>query len=499
MDKSHSVRLYIAVLSYFSVAFMAVSGLPAYLMAIVQRDNHRASRDDVAKMVASLMAIFSFANGCSALLVAGWAGKLSDHFGRRRCAAVPAMGQAIGMGLLALAAHLELSWQWSLAAWVTTGLFGGPFVFLAAAFAYIADFTLVGGRGKAFSRLDSIILYVACVGPVLGGPLVDRLGFVGLWGISACMYAVSAIFFATAPPSPQVVPPPASAAEWARSFTPVLLVRMLLDAQCRMGPLALAFLLATGGVQAGVQAFILYAQRYLDWREEKIGLYVAPFSALGATLILIAHPLATYLLKRPPTDLSMVRAAYFGPVLYFTLLAAFPAHAEPIAFGAMPLLASGACALPHFRALFSAARPQAQQGEQMALVAALESLPALYATPLIAVAFSAFIHTPNRVFLLCNGAVGLAILMLFCIRQRAVIGAADGASQSLREALSMHETASHAPAGTRAPVVARVSSEWLPARGDSGEHTPGPLPYTGPVSGSPVTVRGVPVGTPIDN
>jgi len=155
MDKSHSIRMYIGVLSYFSVAFMAVSGLPAYIMDIVQRDHPRASRDEVAKMTAYLTAIFSFSNACSALLVAGWAGKLSDHFGRRRCAAVPALGQAIGMGLLALAAHLRLSWQWSLAAWVTTGLLGGPYVFLSAAFAYIADFTRISGRGKAFSRLDA--------------------------------------------------------------------------------------------------------------------------------------------------------------------------------------------------------------------------------------------------------------------------------------------------------------------------------------------------------
>mmetsp|Transcript_9499 Transcript_9499/g.31591 ORF Transcript_9499/g.31591 Transcript_9499/m.31591 type:complete len:502 (-) Transcript_9499:666-2171(-) len=497
MDKSHSIRMYIGVLSYFSVAFMAVSGLPAYIMDIVQRDHPRASRDEVAKMTAYLTAIFSFSNACSALLVAGWAGKLSDHFGRRRCAAVPALGQAIGMGLLALAAHLRLSWQWSLAAWVTTGLLGGPYVFLSAAFAYIADFTRISGRGKAFSRLDAIILYVACVGPVLGGPLVARLGFVGLWGISASMYAISAAFFAIAPPSPQVVPPPASRAEWARSFTPVLLFRMVSDARGRMAPLALAFLLATGGVQAGVQAFILYAQRYLDWKEEMIGLFVAPFSALGATMLLVAHPLATFVLKRPPTDLSMVRAAYFGPVLYFSLLAAFPSHAEPIAFGAMPLLSAGACALPHFRALFSASRPQAQQGEQMALVAALESLPALYATPLIAVAFSALIHTPNRVFLLCNAVLGMAILLLMCIRPRAVVAAADGASGSLRDALSMHETAAQASAGTHTPSVARTSSEWLPPRSDFENHAPGS--YSGPMNGSPVTVHGVPVGTPVDD
>ena len=95
----------------------------------------------MAGIVAERIAIFSFANAIPAVFVAGWAGKLSDHFGRRRCAALPALGQAAGMLLLAVAAHLNLSWQWSLVGWTVTGLLGGPYVFLAAAFAYIADFT----------------------------------------------------------------------------------------------------------------------------------------------------------------------------------------------------------------------------------------------------------------------------------------------------------------------------------------------------------------------
>ena len=47
--------------------------------------------------------------------------------------------------------------------------------------------------------------------------------------------------------------------------------------------LVLAFLLATGGVQAGVQGFVLYAQRYLGWGQDMLGLFSALFSALFTT------------------------------------------------------------------------------------------------------------------------------------------------------------------------------------------------------------------------
>jgi len=142
----YSVRMYVAVMAYFSVAFMGISGLPAFIMDFVERDNPGASRDEVAELVANRIAIFSFANACTAVFVAGWAGKLSDHFGRRRCAALPALGQATGMALLAVATHLKLSWHWSLVGWTVTGVLGGPYVFLAAAFAYIADFTRASGE-----------------------------------------------------------------------------------------------------------------------------------------------------------------------------------------------------------------------------------------------------------------------------------------------------------------------------------------------------------------
>ena len=58
---------------------------------------------------------FTFVQGTVIALVAGWAGALSDRFGRRRCAALPAIGQAAGSAVLPLTAYYELDWRVGLA------------------------------------------------------------------------------------------------------------------------------------------------------------------------------------------------------------------------------------------------------------------------------------------------------------------------------------------------------------------------------------------------
>ena len=95
----------------------------------------------------------------------------------------------------------------------------------------------------------------------------------------------------------------------------------------------------------------------------------------------------------------MVRLAYVGPIAYYATLAAAPRHTDIFVWALLPLFALGPTALPHFRALFSRAQPDCAQGEQMALVAALESLPQLYASPLASALFFWLLHTPSAVFL----------------------------------------------------------------------------------------------------
>ena len=240
--KQPLVMVYAAVLSYFSVAFMGFSTLPAWLQSCVVSENPDATLDEVAAIYGSRFSAFTFVQGTLIALVAGWAGALSDRFGRRQCAALPAIGQAVGSAVLAVTAYYELDWRVGLAGWAVSGALGGPLVFLAAAFAYIADWTPQERRGRAFSGLEGAMLYVrpalqshltdpatprtqaatlrlqvSALGPLLAGKLMQlwgllaatearrsAVGFAGLWGTCAAVYAVPVVCFALAQPSPQV-------------------------------------------------------------------------------------------------------------------------------------------------------------------------------------------------------------------------------------------------------------------------------------------------------
>ena len=113
--KQPLVMVYVAVLSYFSVAFMGLSALPAWLQSCVIAENPDATPDEVAVIYCARYSAFTFVQGTVIALVAGWAGALSDRFGRRRCAALPAIGQAAGSAVLALTAYYELDWRVGLA------------------------------------------------------------------------------------------------------------------------------------------------------------------------------------------------------------------------------------------------------------------------------------------------------------------------------------------------------------------------------------------------
>tara|TARA_B110001452_G_scaffold136534_1_gene113497 strand:+ start:1189 stop:2259 length:1071 start_codon:yes stop_codon:yes gene_type:complete len=297
--------IYCAVLAYFSVAFMGAALLPAFLEDIAVRDNPRMTKDEIAVAVSTQMGTCSLVNGVLSVAVAGWAGRLSDRFGRRRCAALPALGQAVGVALLSLSARLELSWRFVLLGWAITGSLGGPYVFLAASFAYIADWTKAARRGRAFAGIEGMMLYISAIGPLLAGQLIQATGFAGIWGLCSVMYATAAVLIGVvAPPSPQPPPQPAPCISWLQASTPVLIGRLMLGPERAVKLLAAAFLLVLVGVQGGLQAFVLYSQRYLGWQEAQLGEYIALFSAIAATLILAATAVLPRLLS------------YFGRDMY---------------------------------------------------------------------------------------------------------------------------------------------------------------------------------------
>lgn len=445
--------VFASVTLYISVGFLEQSALPAFLAHVYLVKHPNATKDDMSHAVTTHMAACSLCLGAFALTVAGWAGRLSDRFGRRTMAFIPAMGQAAGMALLSLAAYYEVSWHYVVAAWAAQGIFGGPFVFLAAAFAYIADHKRSGemraNRGRAFAALDGLLLFVASFGPLVGAALVGicsagarlsptsgsshpchpppclladpeiggsgsrtaaKVGFGGAFAACSGVYVCAACTFLLARPSPQQFAPPSSTcSSWASSSTPALLWRMLRTE--RLNVLGVAFVLAVGGITGGAISIVFYGQRYLSWGQQQIGLLIAGFSLFGACAITFVHPLLSCIFGRRISDLTMVRCAYVGPVLYFPLFVLLP-RKDICAYALLPLLASGMSALPHFRALMSLARPDNAQGELLSLVAALESTPSLYASAGAAILFNVFLHQPWIVLVGWGSGLPLVAMLL---------------------------------------------------------------------------------------
>ena len=424
---STPIHVFVAVAIYISVGFLEQSALPAFLAEVEIKKFPNATKDQISLAVTGHMAMCTLSLGILAVIVAGWAGRLSDRFGRRTMACIPALGQAVSMVLLAIAAYEELDWHYVVAAWAAQGVCGGPFVFLAAAFAYIADHRqrdAAAKRGRAFAALDALLLYVGCIGPLVGTVLVSKVGFWGAFAACAGVYTVAALTFALAPPSPQPPAKPAGACRaWAASATPVMIVRALRTARLRV--LCVAFLFAMGGSTGGAISVVFYGQRYLNWGQQQVALYFVGFGASSATMILALQPALSRLRGRTLTDHDMVRIAYLGPTVYFGLLGVLP-RTDVLAFALLPIFALGPAGLPHFRALFSIACPDEAQGEQMSFVAALESLPQLYAAPLAALAFRAAMHTPQLVLVAC-AAVPLVATILLCLlpQSRRAPGGAD--------------------------------------------------------------------------
>ena len=80
--------------------------------------------------------------------------------------------------------------------------------------------------------------------------------------------------------------PPAPCVHWLRRSTPVLVGSLLCEGRGGLNRLCAAFVLALSSSAGGVSAFLLYAQRFLDWEEGKIGLFVALFAVVTGTMIL---------------------------------------------------------------------------------------------------------------------------------------------------------------------------------------------------------------------
>ena len=106
-----TLPVFLAVAVYISVGFLEQSALPAFLAHVALLANSSATKDEISEAVTSHMAVCTLSLGVIAVGVAGWAGRLSDKFGRRTMAVLPAAGQSLGMVFLSVELMRDLTGQ----------------------------------------------------------------------------------------------------------------------------------------------------------------------------------------------------------------------------------------------------------------------------------------------------------------------------------------------------------------------------------------------------
>ena len=97
-----TMTVFVAVAIYISVGVIEQSALPAFLAHAEIIASPNATKDDIERAVTSHMGVCRAWSGALAVAVAGWAGRLSDRFGRRPMAFFPALGQAVAMAGMAV-------------------------------------------------------------------------------------------------------------------------------------------------------------------------------------------------------------------------------------------------------------------------------------------------------------------------------------------------------------------------------------------------------------
>ena len=161
--------------------------------------------------------------------------------------------------------------------------------------------------------------------------------------------------------------------------------------------------------------FTLFAEQYMGWGSEAIGTWMTAHLLINAPVIFLLDPVLGLLLRRRPTHVEVLRVATMGPIVFCALLSLLPVRClGTFSYIGLPLYSCAFASIPHYRATFSSLCSSANQGEQLALVAALESVPQLLATPCLTLAFRALAHSsigPRPVFL-CGSALSLLAFVL---------------------------------------------------------------------------------------
>ena len=153
-------------------------------------------------------------------------GHLSDKWGRKVFILIPLAMTALCSVVIIVVIQLNLNMYILLVGHVLNGLGGSFPVNNLVAYAYVSDITTSGGRTSRIGVLESMFYFAASIGGLLGGVIVQNLGYSAPYLITIICHFLLVIYVVVALPEPvrplQIRRSATPASSWKSSLSELL-------------------------------------------------------------------------------------------------------------------------------------------------------------------------------------------------------------------------------------------------------------------------------------
>uniref|UniRef100_A0A1A9VRP7 Major facilitator superfamily (MFS) profile domain-containing protein n=1 Tax=Glossina austeni TaxID=7395 RepID=A0A1A9VRP7_GLOAU len=167
--------------------------------ALTRREtaNYTLEEETIQKMVAHMVAwktVIQSVFPC--LLILFWGSWSDRHHRRKPCILIPIVGEFLATVGLMLCVFFENTPMEAagLSEAIFPALTGGWFVMLMGVFSYIADITTEEERTLRIGILNVCFSVGVPIGTALSGVLLKKIGFYGVFSISATLYMISLVY-----------------------------------------------------------------------------------------------------------------------------------------------------------------------------------------------------------------------------------------------------------------------------------------------------------------
>src|SRR6516164_3437664 len=322
--------------------------LPALLRSLT-------GTDEVSALFGAMLALYAFMQFVFAPVL----GVLSDRYGRRPVLLLSLAGSAIDYLIMAFTPYLWLLFAGRAMAGLTAAN-------TAVTMAYIADITPEAERPRRFGLFHAFFGAGFVLGPVIGGVLGNIWLRDPFFAAAAQHGPNLAIALFVLPESHR---PARKPIDW-QALNPLVPLGWALTFRALV-PLLTVFLLVSLVGQTYSTVWVLFVEDRFDWSATEVGISLGLFGALVTLAQAFAvGPVTRRLGERGTLLLGIACEAVTLVMLAF-------AHADWVAFAAIPLLAFGGIGLPALRSLQTKAVDRERQGELQGVTASLASLAAI--------------------------------------------------------------------------------------------------------------------------